>query len=171
VLPELVSLHKHSDPDVKYFSGTATYSRRIDVPTDFIAPGKRVVLDLGRLEVIARVRANGRDLGVLWKEPYRLDITKAVHPGTNELEIAVTSLWPNRMIGDEQLPAENRYGQGAERGIVEIPDWYRNGQPKPPGGRTTFVTWQFFHKDDPLLASGLLGPVRLWNPVVRTLGQ
>jgi hypothetical protein len=170
-LQSLISLHRHSDPGVKYFSGTATYSQRTDVPADFVASGKRVVLDLGRVEVIARVRVNGRDLGVLWKEPYRLDVTDAVHAGANDLEIAVTNLWPNRMIGDEQLPAENRYGTGTEHGILQIPDWYRTGQPKPPGGRITFATWQFFHKDDPLLESGLLGPVRLWNPVVRRLRQ
>ena len=171
VLPELVSLHRQSDPGVKYFSGTATYSRELDVPPDFLGGDKRVVLDLGRVEVIARVLINGRDLGVVWKEPYRMDVTDAVRAGANDLEIRVTDLWPNRLIGDEQLPPENSYAIGAEHGILAIPDWYRNGQPKPPGGRVTFATWQFYHKDDPLLESGLLGPVRLLNPVRRILGE
>jgi hypothetical protein len=170
-LPELVSLHSLSNRGVKYFSGTATYSHPLEVPADFLGGGKRVVLDLGRVEVIASVRVNGRDLGVVWKEPYRLDITAAVHAGANDLQILATNLWPNRLIGDEQRPAENRYGAGAEHGIVAIPDWYRAGRPKPPGGRVTFATWQFYHRGDPLLASGLLGPVRLLNPVVRILGE
>jgi len=170
-LPELISLDKHADPGVKYFSGTATYSRSLEVPPASLEAGKRVVLDLGRVEVIAQMRINGRDLGTLWKEPYRLDVTEAVHAGANDLEIRATNLWPNRLIGDEQLPAENQYGTGAEHGILRMPDWYGNGQPKPPGGRITFATWQFYHKDDPLLASGLLGPVRLLNPVRRVFGE
>ncbi|SPE39662.1 conserved hypothetical protein [Candidatus Sulfopaludibacter sp. SbA3] len=170
-LPELISLHRHADPRVQYFSGAATYSRSLDVPADFPGAGKRVVLDLGRVEVIARVRINGRDLGVVWKEPYRLDVTDAVHAGGNDLEIVVTNLWPNRLIGDERLPSENEYGTGAEHGILSMPEWYTKGEPKPPGGRITFATWQFYHQDDPLLESGLLGPVRLLNPVRTVLGR
>lgn len=100
-----------------------------------------------------------------------MDVTGAIHAGANELEILVTNLWPNRLIGDEQLPTENRYETGAGHGILNVPDWYRSGQPKPPGGRFTFTTWQFYQKDEPLLESGLLGPVCLRNPVVRTLGN
>ncbi|HWB83515.1 MAG TPA: glycosyl hydrolase [Bryobacteraceae bacterium] len=166
-LPELISLSKSADPGIKYFSGTATYSRTVEVPASYLASGKRAVLDLGRVEVLAQVRINGRDLGILWKAPYRVDITSAVHPGANQLEILVTDLWPNRLIGDEQLPPENEYATGGSHGILHMPDWYMEGQPKPPGGRITFATWQFYHKGDPLLDSGLLGPVRLLNPIER----
>ncbi|HWL15682.1 MAG TPA: hypothetical protein VNR00_08760, partial [Opitutus sp.] len=67
------------------------------------------------------------------------------------------------------LPAEDEFGLRDERGqdphgIVRLPDWYRRGEPKPPGGRTTFATWRFYEKDEPLVASGLLGPVRVFNP-------
>jgi hypothetical protein len=158
-------VREQSNPGVKYFSGTATYSRSLEVPAAMIGAGKRVYLDLGRVEVVAQVRINGRDFGTLWKEPYRLDVTGAVHAGANALEVRVTDLWPNRLIGDEQLPAENRYGTGAEHGILEMPEWYVTGQPKPPGGRVTFATWQFYHKDDPLPDSGLLGPVRIVGAV------
>jgi hypothetical protein len=169
-LPELQSLHLNSDSRVKYFSGTAAYTHNLAVPADFLRPGHRVILDLGRVEVLARVIVNGRDLGVVWKEPYRLDVTDAVHAGDNTLEIRVTDLWTNRLIGDEHLPAEDEFGLADERGveaggIKRLPDWYAQGKPKPPGGRVTFTTWRFYTKDDPLVASGLLGPVRLLNPV------
>jgi hypothetical protein len=173
-LPELSSLHLQADPGVKYFSGTARYTHELAVPAAFLQPGRRVVLDLGRVEVIADVFVNGRRIGTAWKEPYRLDVTDAVHAGTNTLEVRVTTLWANRLIGDEQLPAEDEFGlrdeQGNDpRGIVKLPDWYKEGRPKPPGGRITFAAWRFYECDEPLVASGLLGPVRLLNPVQVTL--
>jgi hypothetical protein len=169
-LPELASLHLSSDLGVRYFSGTATYSHVLDMPATDLTPGRRVILDLGRVEVLAEVRINGQPAGAVWKEPYRLDVTDAVHAGSNTLEIAVTNLWPNRLIGDEHLPEEAEFHLGDERGveaggITRLPDWYLQGKPKPPGGRITFATWRFYTKDEPLLASGLLGPVRLLNPV------
>lgn len=168
-LPELESLSRRSEPGVKYFSGTATYHHALDVPAGMLAQGRRVVLDLGRVEVLARVKINDRDLGLLWKAPYRVDVTDAVHAGANKLEVSVTNLWANRLIGDQHLPAENTYHEGESRGIDRLPAWYAKGQPKPPGGRTTFVTWKFYNADEPLLDSGLLGPVRLFNPVLTTL--
>jgi hypothetical protein len=160
-LPELVSLKDSADPGVKYFSGTAAYSHDLTVPAAFLGAGKRVYLDLGRVEVLADIRINGKELGTVWKEPYRLDVTDAVHAGSNQLEVRVANLWTNRLIGDEELPAESRFNSGAEHGIVEMPAWYTTGKPKPAGGRTTFLTWEFYHKDDPLVDGGLLGPVRL----------
>jgi hypothetical protein len=169
-LPALVSLHLNSDPAVKYFSGTATYHHDLTVPADWLAQNRRVVLDLGRVEVLARLTVNGHDLGVVWKEPYRLDITDAVQVGPNRLEIAVTNLWTNRLIGDEFLPVEDKFGLSDERGveaggISQLPAWYREGKPKPPGGRVTFSAWKFYDQQEPLVASGLLGPVRVLNPV------
>ena len=169
-LPELKSLHLHADPGVKYFAGTATYTRKLDVPADWLAAGRRVVLDLGRVEVIAEVSVNGREAGLVWKEPYRVDVTDLVRAGANDLTVRVTTLWPNRLIGDEFLPPEDEFGirdeQGNDpHGIVKLPDWYKEGKPKPPGGRVTFATWNFYDRGEPLVASGLLGPVRLLNPV------
>jgi hypothetical protein len=161
----LTSLHRHENPGVRHFSGTAAYTRTVNVPAGFIEKGKRVMLDLGRVEVIAEVRVNGRDAGIVWQEPYRIDITDAVHAGDNALEIRVTTLWPNRIIGDEHLPAENEYNtRPSDSSIKRTPDWFAEGREKP-GERITFQTWRFFTKDDPLLESGLLGPVRLLNPV------
>jgi hypothetical protein len=165
VLPELVSLHKHAEAGVRYFSGTATYSKTLPVSAGAVADGKRLYVDLGRVEVLAEVRMNGRDLGTLWKPPYRVDVTGAVRPGDNQLEVLVTNLWPNRLIGDEYLPAENEYRETGTNikdigEIGRIPDWFLQGAPKP-GPRITFSTWRHYRKDSPLLESGLLGPVHL----------
>jgi hypothetical protein len=166
VLPELKSLHRHSLDGVKYFSGTATYTAHFQVAADATANGKRLYLDLGRVEVIADVRVNGKPAGNLWKFPYRTEITALVHPGENALEIEVTNLWPNRLIGDEQQPPEYEYA-GVTGGIRAIPDWYAQGKPKPPSPRVGFATWKWFSKDDPLLESGLLGPVKLRTAIRR----
>lgn len=172
-LPELRSLHRHEEDGVKYFSGIATYSRKLNIPAIAIANGKLIYLDLGRVEVIADVRVNGKPAGNVWKPPYRLDITSLIRIGDNDLEIEVATLWPNRLIGDEQLPPEHEYGGGVGPGglavqasgrfvgpIKSIPDWYAKGQPKP-GPRIAFTTYKWYSKDDPLFESGLLGPVRL----------
>ena len=179
-LPELMSLHKHSEAGVRYFSGTATYTKQFSVAANATAGGKRLYLDLGWVEVIAEVRLNGRDLGTLWKLPYRVDITDAVRSGDNDLEIRVTNLWPNRLIGDEQLPPENEYSSQGPGGaldllsigqIIKLPDWYIQGKPKPPGGRITFTTWKHYDKESPLLESGLIGPVRLRTAVRRAISS
>lgn len=170
VLPALRSLHLHDDEGVRHFSGTATYHRTFTVPAASLAPDRRVVLDLGRVEILAEIIVNGRAAPVVWKEPYRADVTDLVRAGENTLEIRVTNLWTNRLIGDESRPPEDEFGLHDEHGndphgIVKLPEWYLSGQPKPPGGRVTFSTWNFYDKDEPLVASGLLGPVRLLNPV------
>lgn len=165
-LPSLISWHKHPDFNVRHFSGTAVYRKTIQTGADAVGGGRRLFLDLGRVDVMAQVRINGQDLGVLWKPPYRVDISPWVRPGSNALEIAVTNLWPNRLIGDEYLPVENEYGVHGP--IVRLPDWYRDGKPKP-GGRVTFSVWHHYSRNDPLLASGLAGPVRLLPAVERQI--
>jgi hypothetical protein len=158
-LPELMSLHRHAETGVKYFSGTATYYKRFTLPGSPKADGKRLYLDLGWVEVIAEVKLNGKAMGSVWKPPYRVDITEAVRSGDNELEVQVVNLWPNRLIGDEQLQPEYEYGRGGS--IKKIPDWYAQGKPKPPSQRVTFCVFRHYSKDEPLLESGLIGPVRL----------
>lgn len=177
-LPQLQSLSRHTDAGVRHFSGTATYERSIDVPAELIGRGKRVYLDLGRVEVLAGVTVNGRELGVVWKEPYRVDITDVVRAGANQVTLKVTNLWANRMIGDAALPEEGKFVDGdwaigetiaadggrkpvMARKITALPQWYRDGRPKPPGGRVAFTPWTFYQADEPLLDSGLLGPVRV----------
>ena len=170
-LSHLKSLHTHQEDGVKYFSGTATYSKMFHLESSFKENNKKVFLDLGRIAVIAEVQINGNELGVVWKPPYRFDITNVVKSGKNELEVKVTNMWPNRLIGDEQLPAENQYKKFGTNGaaILKLPDWYKQGKPKPEGGRITFATWQHFTKDSPLLESGLIGPVTIRNAVVKPI--
>jgi hypothetical protein len=164
-LPTLTSLHRHSDPGVRHFSGTATYSTSLTFPPQAVSSKQRIYLDLGRVEVIAEVHMNGRSMGILWKPPYRLDVTESVRSGGNKLEVLVTNLWPNRLIGDEFLPAENEYSAKGTNikdigEISRIPDWFLQNRPKP-GPRITFSTWKHYSQDSPLLESGLLGPVLL----------
>ncbi len=154
----LVSLSEHTDPGVKYFSGTATYRTTFKAPADLIAKRRVFTLDLGDVQVMARVKLNGKDLGLLWRSPYSIDVTKALKSGANTLEVQVTNLWPNRLIGDEQLPEDSdRHGNGTLR---SWPQWVQDGKPSPTG-RFTFETWRMWGKDEPLLVSGLIGPVTL----------
>jgi hypothetical protein len=154
-LEQLVSWAEHGDPGVRYFSGTAEYATEFDVPAEMIGSGKATVIDLGRVKNFATVRLNGKELGVLWKAPFRVDVATAVKPGRNRLEVKVTNLWPNRLIGDEQLPPDVTWDG---RHLKSWPEWLIQNKPRT-SGRITFTTWHFYAKDSQLLESGLLGPV------------
>jgi hypothetical protein len=131
----LTSWTTSTDPGIKYFSGTATYATDVTVPASALRAGARVELDLGAVKEIAELSVNGKSLDVvLWKPPYRADVTSALKPGTNRVEARVTNLWTNRLIGDAQPGVAKTY---------------------------TFTDFRPVTKDTPLLESGLLGPVRL----------
>ena len=104
--PKLQSWTQADDPGIRNYSGTATYSKSFDFPA--VRPGERIVLDLGQVNVIASVTLNDKDLGIVWKAPYALDITSSLRPGTNKLEIRVANLWANRLIADAGLPEAER---------------------------------------------------------------
>lgn len=156
-LPKLISWTEHSDPGVRHFSGTATYTTAIDLPASMLSPGHVVVLDLGRVKNIAEVALNGKPLGILWKAPFAVDVTGIARPGKNTLTVRVTNLWPNRLIGDAALPPDAEYAPGGN--IARWPEWLLKGEPRPKTGRIGFATWQFYKPTDPLLESGLIGPV------------
>jgi hypothetical protein len=167
-MPELASLTTSTNPGVKYYSGTVTYRKTVEVPAVFLGADHRVVLDLGKVMNMAEVTVNGKKLGVTWYPPFRMDVTSALKTGTNTLEIAVTNTWHNRLIGDEQEPLDVRWGVNKARRpnnpgepLYEFPDWFLKGQPRPSQGRKCFVTFNYFTKDSPLLDAGLLGPVTL----------
>jgi hypothetical protein len=107
-MPKLASWTGSADAGVKYFSGSATYTKAIEVPAAWLRPGRRIYLDLGKVRDIAEVSLNGKPVGFTWAPPYRLDITAALHPGLNQLDIAVTNQWTNRQIGDSLAPPEQR---------------------------------------------------------------
>ena len=169
-LDRLMSWPDHPDPGVRYFSGTAAYRRKFQVSNGLLEKDLRLYLDLGRVAVIAEVKVNGHDLGILWKPPFRADFTNVARVGANDLEIRVVNLWPNRLIGDEQLPEDCEWHPpGTPRNLTprtwgsvleRWPEWLLAGKSSPTG-RHTFTTWKHWTKDDPLLQSGLLGPVTI----------
>jgi (4-O-methyl)-D-glucuronate---lignin esterase len=131
-LDSLSSWSDNPDAGVKYFSGTSVYTKTIEAPADWFKAGARLGLDLGDVKNIAQVTVNGQPLGIFWKPPFRVDVTSALRPGANTLEIKVTNLWVNRLIGDQQPNVTKKY---------------------------TYTAMPFYKADSPLLPSGLLGPV------------
>jgi hypothetical protein len=137
VMDPLVDWTESSDPGIRYFSGTATYRKTISLSGP--PPAGDVVLDLGSVREVAAVRVNGRDAGILWKEPFSANIGHLLKAGENRLEIAVTNVWNNRIVGDLQPDAVKSFA------------------------RTNLVGK--FRANSPLQPSGLLGPVKLRFPI------
>jgi hypothetical protein len=123
---------------IKYFSGTAAYQKKIIVPPH--AQGSPVTIDLGQVKDVAEVFVNGKSAGVLWKQPYQLDISALVKTGENDLKIEVVNLWVNRLTGDMLSDPKDRYCQ------TNVAYVANDG-----GGGEDFK----------IQASGLLGPVKL----------
>jgi hypothetical protein len=133
-MDQLESWTQSTNSGVKYFSGTATYVNTFNWSGSESGHGSKTWLDLGDVEVMADVKLNGRDLGIVWKKPFQIDATAALHQGENKLEVRVANLWPNRMIGDAALPEKERF---------------------------TWSSWEPFTTKSHLVKSGLLGPVTL----------
>jgi hypothetical protein len=134
IFDKLTSWSDSTDPGVRYFSGTATYTRTLDAPAGWFEPGARLWLDLGDVKDLAEVVVNGKPLSIVWKKPFRVDVTAGLRPGANTVEIRVTNLWVNRLIGDQQPGVTTKY---------------------------TYTTMPFYRANSPLLPAGLLGPVQL----------
>jgi hypothetical protein len=131
-LEKLASLSANPEPGIRYFSGIARYRKAFDLPRG----AKRrssLMLDLGSVGDVAEVRVNGQTIGTLWKAPYRIDISRAVRPGNNDLDIRVANLWVNRLIGDAQ----------------------------PGATKVAYTTVPTYRPDAPLRPSGLIGPVTI----------
>ncbi|MEI6647201.1 MAG: glycosyl hydrolase [bacterium] len=147
---------QHQDAGIKYYSGHATYRKVFSHQSSVV--GHRTYLDLGKVAIMAEVTLNGKSLGIVWKSPYRVDVTDALKEGENFLEIKVVNLWVNRMIGDEQLREDSVRKPNGE--LVAWPQWLLDGKPSP-AGRFTFCTTRLWKKADSLVESGLIGPVTL----------
>jgi len=130
----LMPWNENNDNGVKYFSGLGTYIKTFNAPADLFVDGDQQWLDLGEVQNLAEVIVNGESLGIVWKPPFRINVTGALKPGENNLEIKVTNLWVNRLIGDQQPDVKDKL---------------------------TYTTMPFYQADSPLLPSGLLGPVRV----------
>ena len=173
-LPQLASLSTHADTGIRHFSGQATYHKTLTIPAEMLATGRELYLDLGEVAVIAEVSLNGKDLGTLWRAPFRVDITAAAKPGANELAVRVTNLWVNRLIGDavpepkkidDKKPAAKKPAakKVMDNGKLTVPwpKWLATGDIPADYAKTTFVTWTHWKADDKLVPSGLIGPVVL----------
>ncbi len=128
----LTQWNENADPGIKYFSGTASYKKAIEAPDKWFTEGEQLWIDLGDVQNLAEVFVNGKSMGIVWKKPFKINITDALSKGENELEIQVTNLWVNRLIGDQQPDVKNKI---------------------------TWVSNPFYKADSPLKPSGLLGPV------------
>lgn len=133
---KLISWTEDAEDGVKYFSGRATYHKQFEIPQDMPASDKHIELDLGVVHKMARVTLNGKELGIVWKPPFRLDITGAVRAGKNELVVEVANTWINRLIGDAYLPEGEKFCQ-------------------------TNLMSRLSRKGARLSPSGLIGPVRV----------
>lgn len=128
-LSSLTDWAQHPDSAIRFYSGTAVYSKTFNYHGQ---KGKTVWLNLGAVNNLAQVFVNGKDCGVAWTAPYRIDISKAVKEGKNTIQIEVVNTWNNRLVGDSHLPKEKRI---------------------------TYTAYPFKMEDKPLLPAGLLGPV------------
>ena len=128
---KLVDWTQRPEEGIRHYSGTAVYRKTFFLDAT-PKPGERWMLNMGEVHEVASVQLNGVKLGVAWTQPARIDLTRALHIGTNELEISIVNLWPNRLIGDEALPPEQRL---------------------------TVTNAHKFNPQTPLLPSGLVGPV------------
>jgi len=127
----LTDWSRHSNDSVKYYSGAARYLNTFRI--EKIEKGVNYMIDLGVAKDIAKIAVNGIEVGGTWTPPYQLDITRALKPGENSLEIRVVNTWVNRLLGDALLPANQRRTSALFG-------------PNPAGG---------------LESSGLLGPVKI----------
>lgn len=159
---KLASLSESSDPAIRYYSGTVTYRRTIDVPHAW--SDGQVFLDLGEVCDASRVFVNGKEVGTTWHAPHRVELTGMLKAGANELVVKVGNRWINRLIGDEEapLPVGDRWVDKGEIQLLSsptLPAVLLEG--KQPEGRFAYGTCRPYKKGEKLRPAGLIGPVRL----------
>jgi hypothetical protein len=124
------------DEGVKYYSGTATYSRYFNVQADALQSGASAYVMFEDIQEMARVSINGNDCGTVWLPPYKANITKWLKPGNNIITVQVVNTWNNRIVGDLADTGKQQYT------------------------RTNIKTSKF-RANSPLLKSGLLGKAEI----------
>lgn len=153
----LTSWTEALEEEIRHFSGTAVYEKKITLTKANISKEHSLELDLGSVAIIAEVFINDEKVSTLWKAPFRVIIDDYVKKGTNTIKIKITNLWVNRLIGDEKLMLDyDRKG----RKIKSLPDWLNNPDMRL-SKRQTFASWKHWEKDSKLKTSGLLGPVKI----------
>ena len=159
-LVKLESLSLHKDPQVAHFSGIARYENQFTLAADVWTPGTTAQLDLGDVAVAAEVVVNGINCGFAWVRPYRVDVTNALIAGENTVEVRIATPWANRMIGDADLPSAVDYNGNGE--LMRLPDWIQDPSLLNVEGKNrTFCSFKYYNGGEPLVKSGLLGPVTL----------
>jgi hypothetical protein len=147
--PKLISWTDHEHQGIKYYSGTGSYTKTMNITADWLADGRRVCLDLGDVRELAEVFVNGQSAGVLWKAPYVADITALAKPGANHLKIEVMNSWMNRLSGDMKRTPEERF---CRTNVI-------------PNQDSRFFRYQHGDEAWHIQPAGLLGPVRLLTSV------
>ena len=153
----LSSWSEDLDEAIQHFSGTAVYNKTFKLSKKQLSNENAFELDLGSVAIMAEVMVNNKKVATLWKAPFRVAIDDFVKQGENTLQIKITNLWVNRLIGDEKLPLD--YERKGEK-ITALLNWLDNPGARP-SKRQTFSSWKHWSEDSELLTSGLLGPVKI----------
>jgi hypothetical protein len=140
VFPALTSWTSSKEEGIRYFSGIATYRKEFTIPAELLNGDPVLYLDLGQVCMVADVTLNEEHLGILWKPPFRLNVSGKLHTGKNKITIEVANDWSNRIVGDQKLPRSKRFTS------TNI---------------TSPTSSDLLWKDAPLLESGLIGPVQI----------
>lgn len=139
VFDSLTDWIQRLEDGIRHYSGIAVYTKTFDSPkSDVLFNKSAFYLDLGVVKNMARVRLNGKDLGVVWTSPWQVNLTDALRKKDNRLEIEVANLWVNRLIGDERYPDDGVRDD-------QWPDWLLNGTPRS-SQRYTFTTYHYYKK-------------------------
>lgn len=162
-LAKLESRTENSDDGVKYFSGTAIYTKTFQAPRAWFPPGAKISIDLGMAKDLAVITLNGKAFDVLWKPPYVVDVSEVLKPGTNRLEVQVANEWTDRIIGNDLLPVDKRVLPGDKLPLFSVGTSHAHVRRHAPPRRRAPAHHgggPFFGPQTPV-ESGLLGPVQV----------